>query len=157
MPWDAIAVAAQEGARATASMSLGVELGGKLSNSACEESLVAFRLEDCPQPPPATSSGRARHVMAASSIAADSPEVSARLAWACALQLQGSESICDGGAMVVAVLLTAMAGPAQGLLQAHRHSQPIVSQSVCSCQVVDDDKVKESLEIGVPRLALRRL
>ncbi|CAE7749061.1 DHBK, partial [Symbiodinium pilosum] len=41
------------------------------------------------------------------------------------------ESICDGGAMVVAVLLTAMAGPAQGLLQ-----------------VVDDDKVKDTLKLG---------
>ncbi|CAE7037533.1 DHBK [Symbiodinium sp. CCMP2456] len=75
VPWEAIAVAAQEGARATASMKSSPCYGGFIN--------------DC------------------------------------------SESICDGGAMVVAILLTAMAGPAQGLLQ-----------------VVEDDRVKDTVQIG---------
>ncbi|CAK9100041.1 unnamed protein product [Durusdinium trenchii] len=73
VPWDAIATAAQEGARATASMKSTPCYGGFLG--------------DC--------------------------------------------DFCDGGAMVVAIVLTAMAGPSEGLLQ-----------------VTKDEEVKQVLDIG---------
>lgn len=73
LPWDAIATAAQEGARATASMKSTPCYGGFL----------------------------------------------------------GECDLCDAGAMVVAIVLTAMAGPSQGLLQ-----------------VTSDENVKEVVEIG---------
>lgn len=75
VPWDAIATAAQEGARFTASMKSTPCYGGFL----------------------------------------------------------GECDFCDAGAMVVAIVLTAMAGPSQGLLQ-----------------VTSDENVKEVVDIGEP-------